>query len=111
MKDTAAIRADYKVASDVQICLYKGKLSNRGETVAVKQPFDYDDVTPDETNPDLNTALVQWYYDWSDATLYSDTWKGMEETDGFGKSLQRTDFNTMGYEASAWKAAEPTVGK
>jgi hypothetical protein len=35
----------------------------------------------------------------------------MEETDGFGKSLQRTNFNTMGYEASAWKAAEPTVGK
>ena len=111
VKDTAAIRADYKVANDVQICLYKGKLSNRGETVAVKQPFDYDAAVASETNPDLNTSLVQWYYDWSDATLYSDTWKGMEETDGFGKSLQRTNFNTMGYEASAWKAAEPTVGK
>ena len=111
VKDTAAIRADYKVASDVQICLYKGKLSNRGETVAVKQPFDWDPVTPDDTNPDLNTALVQWYYDWSDATLYSDSWDGLEDADGYGKSLQRVNYNTMGYEASAWKAAEPTVGK
>ncbi|MBR2197416.1 MAG: lamin tail domain-containing protein [Fibrobacter sp.] len=111
VKDTGAIRTDYKIASDVQICLYKGKLSNRGETVAVKQPFNWDPVTPDDTNPDLNTALVQWYYDWSDATLYSDTWKGFEETDGFGKSLQRVDYSTMGYEASAWKAVEPTVGK
>lgn len=111
VKDTGAIRTDYKIASDVLICLYKGKLSNRGETVAVKQPFDWDPVTPDDTNPDLNTALVQWYYDWSDATLYSDTWKGLEEADGYGKSLQRTNYTTMGYEASAWKAAEPTVGK
>lgn len=110
-RDTGAIRSDFKIASDVQICLYKGKLSNRGETVAVKQPFDWDPVTPDDTNPDLNTALVQWYYDWSDATLYSDTWKGLEEADGYGKSLQRTDYSTMGYEASAWEAAEPTVGK
>ena len=109
--DTAAIRKDYSIASDVQIFLYKGKLSNRGETVAVKQPFDWDPVTPNETNPDLNTALVQWYYDWSDATLYSDTWAGFEETDGFGKSMQRSDYSTMGYEASAWKVAEPTVGK
>ncbi len=111
LDDTASIRAEYQIANDVQICLYKGKLSNRGETVAVKQPFDWDPVTPDDTNPDLNTALVQWYYDWSDATLYSDTWKGLEEADGFGKSLQRVDYSTMGYEASAWKAVEPTVGK
>ena len=111
ISDTAAIRKDYSIASDVQIFLYKGKLSNRGETVAVKQPFDWDPVTPDDTNPDLNTSLVQWYYDWSDATLYSDTWEGFEETDGFGKSMQRSDYTTMGYEASAWKVAEPTVGK
>ena len=111
VKDTAAIRADYKIASDVLICHYKGKLSNRGETVAVKQPFDWDPVTPDDTNPDLNTALVQWYYDWSDATLYSDSWDGLEDADGYGKSLQRVNYNTMGYEASAWKVAEPTVGK
>ena len=110
VKDTGAIRTDYKIASDVQICLYKGKLSNRGETVAVKEPFDFDDAVYSETDPTL-TSVVQWYYDWSDATLYSDTWKGFEETDGFGKSLQRVDYSTMGYEASAWKAVEPTVGK
>ena len=111
VKDTAAIRADYKIASDVLICLYKGKLSNRGETVAIKQPFEYEEFTPSETNPDANMTLVQWYYDWSDATLYSDSWKGLEEADGFGKSLQRTNYKTMGYEASAWKVVEPTVVK
>jgi hypothetical protein len=110
-RDTGAIRSDYKIASDVQICLYKGKLSNRGETVAIKEPFDVVELEPSETDPAANFALVQWYYDWSDATLYSDTWKGLEEADGYGKSLQRTDYSTMGYEASAWKAAEPTVGK
>ena len=109
-RDTGAIRSDYKIASDVQICLYKGKLSNRGETVAIKEPFDVVEWEPSETDPATN-LLVQWYYDWSDATLYSDTWKGLEEADGYGKSLQRTDYTTMGYEASAWKAAEPTVGK
>lgn len=110
VKDTAAIRKDYEISSDVQICLYKGKLSNRGETVAVKEPFDFDDAVYSETDPTL-TSVVQWYYDWSDATLYSDTWEGLEEADGYGKSLQRTDYSTMGYEASAWKVAEPTVGK
>ena len=111
VKDTGAIRTDYKIASDVLICLYKGKLSNRGETIAVKEPFEYENIEPSETDPAANFALVQWYYDWSDATLYSDTWKGLEEADGYGKSLQRTDYSTMGYEASAWKVAEPTVGK
>ena len=106
-----SIRADYKIASDVQICFYKGKLSNRGETIAVKKPFEYDEISPSETNPDANVTLVQWYYDWSDATLYSDSWEGLEEADGYGKSLQRTSYDTMGYEASAWKVAEPTVGK
>jgi hypothetical protein len=101
--DTAAIRKDYSIASDVQIFLYKGKLSNRGETVAVKEPFAYDEVEGE--------VMVQWYYDWSDATLYSDTWAGFEEADGYGKSLQRVDYKTMGYEASAWKVADPTVGK
>jgi len=102
VNDTAAIRKEYEVAKDVQIFLYKGKLSNRGETIAVKEPFGYVE------NMD---ATIQWYYDWSDATLYSDTWEGFEETDGFGKGMQRVDYKTMGYEASAWKVAEPTVGK
>ena len=110
VKDTGAIRTDYKIASNVQICLYKGKLSNRGETIAIKEPFEFDDAVYSETDPTL-TSVVQWYYDWSDATLYSDTWKGFGDADGFGKSLQRTDYSTMGYEASAWKVAEPTVGK
>jgi hypothetical protein len=110
-KDTGDIRKDYGIASDVQICLYKGKLSNRGETIAVKQPFEYEEFSPSETDPDANVTLIQWYYDWSDATLYSDTWKDLEEADGYGKSLQRVNYETMGYEASAWEVAKPTVGK
>lgn len=112
--DTAGIRKKYNIASNVQIFLYKGKLSNRGETIAVKQPFDYDEISAvvDEEDPSANlAATIQWYYDWSDATLYSDTWKGLEDADGYGKSLQRANYTTMGYEASAWKVAEPTVGK
>ena len=103
----AAVRSQYGIADDVVIGFYKGKLSNRGELIAVKQPFDYDDFT-DASNP---TALVQWYYDWSDAALYSDSWAGLEDADGYGKSLQRDKFDVMGYEASAWKAAAPTIGK
>lgn len=105
-----SVRADYNIASDVLICHYKGKLSNRGETIAVKKPLEYDEITPSETDPSMNT-LVQWYYDWSDATLYSDSWEGLEDADGYGKSLQRVDYNTMGYEASAWKVTKPTIGK
>ena len=48
-------------------------------------------------------------------TLYSDKWSGngvdYKRADGFGYSLQRKDFTTMGYEAAAWTAAEPTPGK
>ena len=110
-KADSTIRGQYGIADDVLICFYKGKLSNRGETIAIKQPFEYDEFTPSETNPDANMTLVQWYYDWSDATLYSDSWTGFKEADGEGKSLQRTNYKTMGYEASAWKVAKPTIGK
>jgi hypothetical protein len=102
----AELRTRYSIASDVLIKFYKGKLSNRGEMVAVKKPFAFSE---DPVNPMNN----QWFYDWSDATLYSDGWKGTDfaKTDGFGYSLQRKDYTTMGYEASAWIAAEPTPGK
>ena len=72
----------------------------------MSKPFAFSE---DPVNPMNN----QWFYDWSDATLYSDGWKGTDfaKTDGFGYSLQRKDYSTMGYEASAWIAAEPTPGK
>ena len=76
--------------------------------IAVKKPFA---LSEDPSNP-LNN---QWFYDWSDATLYSDKWNSADvdykRTDGFGYSLQRKDYTTMGYEAAAWIAAEPTPGK
>ena len=102
------LRNRYQLADDVLVKFYKGKLSNRGEMIAVKKPFAFSE---DTSNP-LNN---QWFYDWSDASLYSDNWRSNDidykRTDGFGFSLQRTDVTTMGYEASAWTAAEPTPGK
>ena len=53
---------------------------------------------------------AKYFYIWHDATLYSDAWAGLTEADGAGFSLQRVDKTTMGYEASAWKAAKPTMG-
>ena len=104
----AGLRTRFKLADDVLVKFYSGKLSNRGEMIAVKKPFA---LSEDPSNP-LNN---QWFYDWSDATLYSDKWSSADvdykRTDGFGFSLQRTDVTTMGYEASAWTAAEPTPGK
>ena len=52
-----------------------------------------------------------YFYIWHDATLYSDKWPDLKEADGLGYSLQRVDTKTMGYEASAWKADVPTLGK
>lgn len=104
----AGLRKRYGLAEDVLVKFYSGKLSNRGETIAVKKPYFYQ---KDASNP-LND---QWYYDWSDATLYSDKWSGngidYKRADGYGYSLQRKDFSTMGYEASAWTVDKPTPGK
>ena len=102
------LRNRYELAADVLVKFYKGKLSNRGETVAVKKPYS---LIKDSSNP-LND---QWFYDWSDASLYSDSWRGdgvdYKRADGYGYSLQRKDVSTMGYEASAWTVGEPTPGK
>jgi len=98
----ALLRARYTIDETVPVRFYAGKLSNRGETVAVKKPYSY--VTKAD-----NTK--QWYYEISDATLYSDRWAGLTETDGKGKSLNRKDFATMGYGYTNWTIADPTPGK
>ncbi len=102
------IRSRYSIGNEVKVKFYSGKLSNRGETIAVKKPYFHQ---KDASNP-LND---QWFYDWSDATLYSDNWSGngidYKRADGYGYSLQRKDTSTMGYEASAWTVGEPTPGK
>ena len=102
------LRKRFSIDANVLISFYSGKLSNRGERIAVKKPYFYQ---KDASNP----LIDLWYYDWSDATLYSDKWSGngidYKRADGHGYSLQRKDFSTMGYEASAWIAAEPTPGK
>ena len=101
--DTGWIRSNYKIDASVKFAMYKGKLSNRGETIAVKEPYKRED---DAQNP----ANVKFFYIWHDATLYYDNWPGLKDADGAGFSLHRTDLTTMGYEAKAWKAAEPTPG-
>ncbi len=96
------VRASYKIPENVQIITYKGKLSNRGETIAVKEPV---------SSAEDENREVKYYYAWHDATLYSDAWAGLTEADGAGYSLQRADLTTMGYGPNAWKAAKPTPGK
>ena len=98
------VRASLSIPEDVQIVTYKGKLSNRGETIAVKEPF------AKEEDPTA-TGGYRYFYVWHDATLYSDGWDGLGEADGFGYSLHRVDVTTMGYEAKAWKVDHPTPGK
>ena len=96
------LRVRYSIDESVPVRFYAGKLSNRGETVAVKKPYSY--VTKVD-----NTK--QWYYEISDATLYSDRWAGLTETDGKGKSLNRKEFTTTGYGSAVWSALAPTPGK
>ena len=99
---TALLRARYTIPETVPVRFYAGKLSNRGETVAVKKPYSF--VTKDD-------LTKQWYYEISDATLYSDRWPGMTDADGKGKSLNRKDFTTMGYGSAVWSVLAPTPGK
>ena len=95
------VRSSYSIPEAVQIVTYSGKLSNRSETIAVKEPFAKTE----------NKGVYTYFYIWHDATLYSDRWPALKEADGLGYSLQRVDTKTMGYEASAWKADLPTPGK
>ncbi|MCQ2123463.1 MAG: lamin tail domain-containing protein [Fibrobacter sp.] len=96
------VRSTYSIPATVKIFSYKGKLSNRGETIAIKEPIVQ---TKDET-----TGEIKVYYSWHDATLYSDAWAGLTEADGAGFSLQRKDVKTMGFGPAVWKAAAPTLG-
>ena len=97
------VRQTYKIPEEVLIMTYKGKLSNRGETIAVKEPFAKEADT-------TATGGYKYFYVWHDATLYSDNWEGLAEADGFGYSLHRVDTSTMGYESKAWKVDVPTPG-
>ena len=99
--DTGWIRSNYNIDASVKFALYKGKLSNRGETIAVKEPY----------TKEGSGANTTYFYVWHDATLYSDNWEGLAEADGLGFSLHRIDNTTMGYEAKAWKVDYPTPGK
>ena len=98
----AQLRDRYSIDAAVPIRFYAGKLSNRGETVSVKKPYSY--VTKSD-------GTKQWYYELSDATLYSDRWPNMYAADGKGMSLNRKDFTTMGYGYTAWEVKAPTPGK
>lgn len=98
----AVLRARFGIDNAVLIRFYAGKLSNRGETIAIKKPYAF------TTKSD---GTKQWFYELSDATIYSDRWVGLTETDGKGKSLNRKEYTTMGYEYTVWQALDPTPGK
>ena len=97
----ALLRARFSIDESVVIRFYAGKLSNRGETIAIKKPYSFME----------KNGIKQWFYEISDATLYSDRWPNLYEADGKGKSLNRKDFTTMGYGYAVWEAAAPTPGK
>ncbi len=97
----ALLRARFNIDESVVIRFYAGKLSNRGETIAIKKPYSFME----------KNGIKQWFYEISDATLYSDRWPNLYEADGKGKSLNRKDFTTMGYGYAVWEAAAPTPGK
>ena len=96
----STLRTRFSIPDAIPVRFYAGKLSNRGETVAVKKPYSFVE----------NGGDKQWYYEISDATLYSDRWPGMSDSDGKGKSLNRKDFTTMGYGYANWTLADPTPG-
>ncbi len=98
------VRQSFSIPESVKIVTYSGKLSNRSETIAVKEPY------AREENKSAPSGFI-YFYIWHDATLYSDNWPGLTEADGLGYSLQRVNTTTMGYEAGAWKADLPTPGK
>lgn len=102
--DAAWYREQVGLASSVSIVQYSGKLSNRGESIVVMNPIEYT-----EDASEING--LKWYYQWSDALLYSDGGAWPSEADGEGKSLTRSDFTVSGYEPSAWIAANPTPGR
>lgn len=95
--DSAFFREYNQISADVPIYYYNGKLSNRGELLVLKRPN--------------SIVSADWFFSHEDAVLYSDDWEGTKEADGFGKSLQRIDYSTMGYESGAWKADVPTPGR
>ena len=97
----SALRKRFSIDDAVLVRFYAGKLSNRGETIAVKKPYSFME----------KNGVKQWFYEISDATLYSDRWPNMYEADGKGKSLNRKDFTTMGYGYTVWDVAAPTPGK
>lgn len=104
--DTAEYRkANAKFWGDkVVIGLYTGKISNRGEKLVLKEPYQYISNTADPT-------AEEHYYSWSDAVLYSDGGMWPKEADGAGKSLHRVNFDLPGSDPAAWAAADPNAGR
>ncbi len=103
--DTAEFRTTYKIANNIPIVTYPGKISNRGELLVLQKP--YSNCSPDPLNP----AEMQCAYQWSDAVLYSDRGAWPTDADGLGKSLNRKDFTLSGHEPGNWEARTPTPGK
>lgn len=111
LPDTSSLdTAKYRAANaqfwgdKVVIGLYSGKISNRGEKLIVKSPYQ---IAANSGDPTLDNR----YYSWSDAVLYSDDGLWPKEADGAGKSLHRVNFDLPGSDPAAWAAADPNAGR
>jgi hypothetical protein len=86
--------------NDVQISgPYAGKLSNRGERIAVEKPL----------SVDLAAGAISWII--VDEVIYFHQTPWPSEADGTGMSLQRISTARSGNDPANWKAEDPTVGK
>jgi hypothetical protein len=89
----------YSIAPTVQIFQCNGKLSNDGETIAIKKPGTaYVD----------NNAVVRINYITVDKVSYNDKAPWPSDADGNGYSATRKDLNAYGSEPSNW-ANSPIV--
>ncbi|MGC9327812.1 MAG: hypothetical protein ACP5I1_09280, partial [Candidatus Hinthialibacter sp.] len=77
---------------------YSGKLSNRGERIALEKPKSRDAMTQE-----IKWGIV-------DEVIYFNAEPWPLEAPGTGQALQRNDPNRPGSDPSNWRAAEPTLG-
>lgn len=103
MVDIESYKSQLKLGDNVVVLQYSGKISNRGERLVLKQPYEC------TASADVPGEFDCHYY-WSDVVLYSDDGLWPREADGAGKSLKRVNYALPGSDPAAWEAATPTRG-
>ncbi len=99
--ESAAFRAHYRLGDGEVLLLgpWDGRLSNRGERLALEFP-----LSPDDSTAEPHWGIV-------DEGIYFDRDPWPAEADGLGASLQRLESNRSGNDPANWYATlEPTPG-